>query len=111
MDERKQIEERVDLENIISDAIRDYEDYCEDCYESGNYRAFGYEESIADAVLSAGYRNRSEVAREIFEEIYDACFDQYGYIDYAALAKLRDKYTDGYEVKAYEKQHPQESDI
>jgi hypothetical protein len=36
---------------------------------------------------------KSEVAREIFEEIYEDCFDQYGYINYDALAELKKKYT------------------
>ena len=38
---------------------------------------------------------KSEVARGIFEEIYEDCFDQYGYIDYDALAELKKKYTEG----------------
>ena len=35
---------------------------------------------------------RAEVAREIFEEIYEDCFDQFGYIDYEKLAELKKKY-------------------
>ena len=38
---------------------------------------------------------KQEVVREIFEEIYEDCFDQFGYIDYNALAELKKKYTDG----------------
>ena len=38
---------------------------------------------------------KSDVASEIFEEIYEDCFDQFGYIDYAALAELKKKYTEG----------------
>lgn len=38
---------------------------------------------------------KSEVAREIFAEIYEDCFNQFGYIDYAALDKLKKKYTEG----------------
>lgn len=38
---------------------------------------------------------KSEVAREIFAEIYEDCFDQFGYIDYAAFAELKKKYTEG----------------
>lgn len=41
-----------------------------------------YDEGYADA------------AREIFSEIYEDCFDQFGYIDYAALAELKKKYTE-----------------
>ena len=36
---------------------------------------------------------KTEVARDIFEEIYEDCFDQYGYINYEALAELKKKYT------------------
>lgn len=35
---------------------------------------------------------KAEVAREIFAEIYEDCFDQFGYINYEALAELRKKY-------------------
>lgn len=35
---------------------------------------------------------KEEVAREIFAEIYEDCFDQYGYINYEALAELKKKY-------------------
>ena len=38
---------------------------------------------------------RKDVARKIFEEIYEDCFDQYGYINYEALAELKKKYTGG----------------
>lgn len=37
---------------------------------------------------------KAEVAREIFEEIYEDCFDQFGHIDYEALAELKKKYTE-----------------
>ena len=37
---------------------------------------------------------KAEVTREIFEEIYEDCFDQFGYIDYEALAELKKKYTE-----------------
>ena len=40
---------------------------------------------------------KTEVAREIFEEIYEDCFDQFGYINYEALAELKKKYTEGAE--------------
>ena len=41
---------------------------------------------------------RAELAREIFEEIYAECFDQYGYIDYEALADLKKKYAADEEI-------------
>ena len=37
---------------------------------------------------------KTEVAREIFEEIYEDCFDGFGYINYEALAELKKKYTE-----------------
>lgn len=37
---------------------------------------------------------KSEVAMEIFAEIYEDCFDQFGYIDYEKLAELKKKYTE-----------------
>jgi chaperonin cofactor prefoldin len=44
---------------------------------------------------SAIEETKAEVAREIFEEIYEDCFDQFGYINYEALAELKKKYTEG----------------
>ena len=38
---------------------------------------------------------KAEVAMEIFAEIYEDCFDQFGYINYEALAELKKKYTEG----------------
>lgn len=37
---------------------------------------------------------RAEAASEIFAEIYEDCFDQFGYLNYEALAELKKKYTD-----------------
>lgn len=37
-------------------------------------------------------RAKEEVAREIFEEIQEDCFDQFGYFDYDAFAELKKKY-------------------
>ena len=42
----------------------------------------------AEAVIA------TEVAKEIFAEIYEDCFDQFGYIKYEALAELKKKYTE-----------------
>lgn len=36
----------------------------------------------------------ARTTKEIFEAIYEDCFDQYGYIDYTALGELKKKYTD-----------------
>ena len=37
---------------------------------------------------------RYTVAREIFDEIGEECFDQFGFIDYDALSELKKKYTE-----------------
>lgn len=37
---------------------------------------------------------RNETAREILAEIYEECFNQFGYLDYDALDKLKKKYTE-----------------
>lgn len=91
MDERKQINDMMRL------MCADFGEGCKDC----PFRIYPpcQAEAHAEAIFEADYRKRSEVAREIFEEIYDTCFDQYGYIDYAALATLRDKYTDERRLK------------
>ena len=48
----------------------------------------------AKGYLNRLYGIRAEVAREIFAEINEECFDQYGYINYEALAELKNKYTE-----------------
>ena len=35
---------------------------------------------------------KAKTAREIFAEIYEDCIDQFGYMDYEALAELKKKY-------------------
>ena len=55
---------------------------------AGGARKLMVEAPIADVAP------RAEVAREIFEEIYEDCFDQFGYIDYEKLAELKKKYTE-----------------
>lgn len=54
-----------------------------------------YEKGFADGSRLEISKIKTEVAREIFEEIADECFDQYGYFDYEAFYKCRDKYTEG----------------
>lgn len=46
----------------------------------------GFTEQLAKA--------KADTAREIFAEIYEDCFDQFGYINYEALAELKEKYTE-----------------
>ena len=55
-----------------------------------------YKQGFVDGCRVDKGKIRAEVAREIFEEIYEDCFDQFGYIDYEALAELKKKYTEGY---------------
>lgn len=51
-------------------------------------------EWTAHCLQQEGFGKKTEVAREIFEEIYEDCFDQFGYIDYKKLAELKKKYTE-----------------
>lgn len=60
MSKEKQIEERLELSDIIDYAIRDWDDYVEECHEEGNSPIDTFEECIADAVIGAGYRKQSE---------------------------------------------------
>ena len=53
---------------------------------------YGTYNAVAEHLYNKGYRKASDVAREIFEEIYEDCFDQFGHIDYEALAELKKKY-------------------
>lgn len=42
-----------------------------------------------------GYKDgKRDVAKAIFGDIYEDCFDQFGYINYEALAELKKKYMD-----------------
>jgi hypothetical protein len=36
---------------------------------------------------------KSEIADEIFTDIQEDCFDQFGYFDYDAFAQIKKKYT------------------
>lgn len=38
---------------------------------------------------------KRETAKEIFAEIQEDCFDQFGYFEYEAFIKLKQKYTEG----------------
>lgn len=56
----------------------------------------GYDFALCEAYETERERlirnAKAEIAREIFEEIYEDCFDQFGYINYEALAELKKKY-------------------
>lgn len=59
-----------------------------------NYNQLDDVERFCVNHLAADVVPRAEVAREIFEEIYEDCFDQFGYIDYEKFAELKKKYTE-----------------
>lgn len=48
-----------------------------------------------DATETAFKNGYEKAVREIFEEINEECFDQFGYFDYEAFFKLKKKYTEG----------------
>ena len=56
---QQQIEERVDLEDVLDYAGRDWDNYLDECYEEGVSPQDSYYDFLADAVLSAGYRKQS----------------------------------------------------
>ena len=72
----------------------------EDLKDSNEHLAVMLEETKIELEAMRGAANSykmhyENLASEIFEEIYKDCFDQFGYIDYAALAELKKKYTEG----------------
>ena len=75
------------------------EHWCADCQNDNGLRcrACWIDDAIdiVEEAPEADVAPKSEVAREIFEEIYEDCFDQFGYINYGALAELKKKYTEG----------------
>ena len=107
MSKEKQIEERLNLSDTIDYAMRDWDDYIDECREEEIPPIDTFEEYIADYVLDAGYRKQSEVAREIFAEIAQILRDteyltpdqQYEFYDKSgvqqALTELKKKYMEG----------------
>lgn len=71
---------------------------CDNCLANKvcDHNRFGFE-NCGSYISAADVVPKSEVAREIFEEIYEDCFDQFGYINYEALAERKKKYTEGKE--------------
>ena len=51
-----------------------------------------YEKGFADGCRHSIKDLKAEIAREIFEEIEEDCFDQFGYLDYEAFYALKEKY-------------------
>ena len=96
MNKDKQIEEMAsiigDCKNI-PDEICDKHLKCAECKASRCY--------------NAGYRKASEVAREIFEEIEEKCFDpeeNFFFISPTEFAELKKKYTEGKDGRREEQQ-------
>ena len=58
----KQIEERLDLSDTIDYAMRDWDDYIDECQEEGIPPIDTFEEYIADYVLRAGYRKQEWIS-------------------------------------------------
>ena len=50
-------------------------------------------EAEKDALIKNYAECMKNYAREFFEDIYEDCFEQYGYIDNEAIAELKKKYT------------------
>jgi hypothetical protein len=77
--------------NALKERLEDFSKWCKDGRKQGV-------DFVLDCPLpntpTADVAPRAEVAREIFEEINEDCFDQFGYIDYEALAELKKKYTE-----------------
>ena len=56
----KHLEEKCALVDVISYAMRDLDDYLDECHEEEIPPIDTCEDFIADSILSAGYRKRSE---------------------------------------------------
>ena len=56
----KLIREKVDLINAIDCAMRDFDDYLDECNETCTPPIDKLEDFIADGVISAGYRKKQE---------------------------------------------------
>lgn len=88
---------RTEIEYGIYNAIMD----CgisvdkEELIKALRYDREQYEKGFNDGCIGATKEIKRETAREIFAEIYEDCFDQFGYIDYDALIQLKKKYTGG----------------
>ena len=54
----KLIDERLDLADAICYAMRDWDDYMDECRETETPPVDSFEDFIADGVLSAGYRKQ-----------------------------------------------------
>lgn len=56
----KQIEEKLELSEIIDYAMRDWDDYLEECHQSEIQPIDDFEDFIAGSILHAGYRKQAE---------------------------------------------------
>ena len=79
---REQIEERIELSDIIDYAMRDWDNYIDECREEDIPPIDTFEEWIADAVLRNGYRKQTKAEWII-------CSD--GYYPYCSVCKNEPK--------------------
>lgn len=56
----KRLKEKCDLVDVIAYAMRDFDDYLDECYEEEISPQDTCEDFIADGILRAGYRKQSE---------------------------------------------------
>ena len=89
------------MARYITELANDIAKSCPDLVENGcgNDNCVG---CLAFKLIGLGYQKqsntadvvpKSEVAREIFEEIVDDSFDQFGHLDYNKFYALTKKYT------------------
>ena len=101
----KQIEEMAELERLLRIRRMDIEKQGCDIWALIK-KTESEEQSIADYLIGQGYRKASEVAREIFEEIYERLLQSFppaSFIDapctthdriFDMIAELKKKYTE-----------------
>lgn len=87
----------LQVENEVYKVVRNYEINVDkdELIKALRYDRNQYEKGFADGSRLEISKIKAEVASELFEEIVDECFDQYGHFDYEAFYKCRDKYTEG----------------
>lgn len=74
----KHIEERLELSEVIDYAMRDWDDYIDECREEEIQPIDTFEEYIADAVLDAGYRKTEWISVEERLPSKEEYRDEYG---------------------------------
>ena len=103
----KQIEEMARIMNetcnVYDEQGNHIRNKCYECEEwsNDNHCCCSYNRKEAESLYSAGYRNASDVAREIFEEIeknmVSIDFNRFRAMGRRTFDKLKKKYTEGEE--------------